>query len=184
LGDDAEGRRAVTRAFRRRRDGTVVVTLPGPVVEVVQQVLGEVAGMVAEPAGAVGERLYPRAYLDPTEESAEDTWQSVVHDDLVRARVDAVAAVRSDLGGARPASRGNVEVRLDEDAQARWLTVLNDARLTFGTALGVTEDEELEFPPDDPRAHAHDCYVLLTALQGELVDAVLTGVSEDGVDDV
>ena len=38
---------------------------------------------------AVTQRLFPRAYLDPTEEEAESQWQELVHDDLVEARLDA-----------------------------------------------------------------------------------------------
>ena len=168
---------------RRRRDQRLVITLPEPTAQVLRHVVADLTQALAEPTGAVGERLYPRAYLDPTEERAEQTWQSLVHDDLQQERVDAVAAVVADIDRSQPASRGNVEIVLDEDGETRWLTVLNDARLTLGTALGVTEDEALTFPPGDARQPAADVYVLLTMLQGELVEAALAIVPQTGTGD-
>jgi len=103
-----------------------------------------------------------------------------VHDDLQRARMDAVTAVLADIDGAQAASHGNVEIVLDDEGETRWLTVLNDARLALGTALGVTEDEPLEFPSGDPRRPVADVYVLLTMLQGELVEAALALLPEAG----
>jgi hypothetical protein len=174
----------VIRPFkRRRRDQQLVVTLPEATAQVLRNVVADLTQVLEEPTGAVGERLYPRAYLDPTEERAEQTWQSLVHDDLRQSRVDAVGAVVADIDGARPASRGNVEIVLDEVGETRWLTVLNDARLTLGTALGVTEDEALAFPPGDSRQPAADIYVLLTMLQGELVEAALAIVPQTGQGD-
>jgi hypothetical protein len=163
---------------RRRRDQRLVVTLPEPTVGVLRHVIADLAGVLAEPTDAVGDRLFPRAYLDPTEEGAEDTWQSLVHDDLQRARIAAVEAVLADFDHAEPAARGNVEIVLDAEGETRWLMVLNDARLTLGTVLGVTEDEPLQFPEGDPRASAADVYLLLTMLQGQLVEAALAVTPE------
>ena len=169
---------------RRRRDGRVVITLPAPVAQLLAQVVNELGDVFASPpAGEVMNRLFPRAYLDPTEEQAEQQWQSLVHDDLVRARLAAVSAMVADLDTASPTTRDRVEIVLDRDAETRWLTVLNDARLTLGTALGVTEDEPLEFPDDDPRAAGADVYALLSALQGELVEVLLDDLPETGTDD-
>jgi uncharacterized protein DUF2017 len=169
---------------RRRRDGRVVVTLPAPVAQLLAQVVNELGEVFASPPpGEVTNRLFPRAYLDPTEENAEQEFQSLVHDDLVRTRLDAVAAVVADLEGATPTSSDRVEIVLDDDAEDRWLTVLNDARLTLGTVLGVTEDEPLDFPADDSRAAGADMYALLSALQGELVEVVLDELPETGTDD-
>jgi len=169
---------------RRRREGGVVVTLPAPVAQLLANVvrdLGEV--IAAPPPGEVRDRLFPRAYLDPTEERAEQEFQSVVHDDLVRTRLEAIAAVVGDLDGGSAAGSDRVEIALDDDAADRWLTVLNDARLTLGTVLEVTEEDPLEFPDDDPRAAGAEMYGLLSMLQGELVEAVLEQLPETGTDD-
>jgi uncharacterized protein DUF2017 len=186
VGDDAARRLIVVfrPVKRRKRDGRVVVTLPGPVAQLLGQVIAELGDVfTSPPAGEVTNRLFPRAYLDPTEEHAEQDFQSLVHDDLVRTRLDAVAAMVADLEAATPAGSDRVEIVLDDEAEHRWLTVLNDARLTLGTVLGVTEDEPLEFPDDDPRAAGADMYALLSALQGELVEVVLEQLPETGTDD-
>ena len=58
--------------FRRRGDGSVVVTLDADTFEVLRSTAREVAAIVAEPPDQeVSDRLFPRAYLDPTEEQAE-----------------------------------------------------------------------------------------------------------------
>src|SRR5262249_42875322 len=98
--------------------------------------------MLADPPpGDVADRLFPRGYLDPTEEDAEQEWQSLVHDDLARNRQTAITTVLADLDGGVLRSGDRYEIEIDEEGQTRWLTVLNDARLSIGTALGVTDDD-------------------------------------------
>lgn len=175
----------MTRPFkRRRRDGKLVVTLPVPVVELLRQVVDELSDVVAAPPeGAVGDRLFPRAYIDPTEERAEQDWQELVHDDLVRSRTEAIRAVLSDLDAGTPKGRDDIETVLDEAAEGRWLTVLNDARLALGTAIGVTEDEPPVLADDDPRATGFQVYALLTHIQSELVEVLLGEIPPEGSGD-
>jgi hypothetical protein len=169
---------------RRRKDGAIVVKLPEGAVALLKQVVGEVSQVVAAPPnGELRDRLYPRAYLDPTEESAEQQWQGLVHDDLVQARVAAIGSVLADLEGAAGAGGDDVEIVLDDEAQTRWLTVLNDARLTLGTLLGVSEDEPLSFAADDPRATTAAVYELLGEIQADLVDVMLSALPKDGRED-
>jgi Domain of unknown function (DUF2017) len=171
---------------RRKRDRRLVITIPSVIVDVLRQVVTEVGDVVASPPpGNVTDRLFPRAYLDPTEETAERDWQSVVHDDLVRGRLEAVTGILADLDAGTPIARERVEIVIDAqpEHEQRWLTVLNDARLTLGTLLEVTEDEPLQFPHDDPRAAAAQVYALLSELQGALVDVLLDELPDPGVDD-
>ena len=169
---------------RRRKDGLVVVTLPDGAVALLRQVLSEVSEVVAAPPeGELRDRLYPRAYLDHTEESAEQQWQDLVHDDLAQARAGAAASMIADLDAAAATGRENVEIVLDDDAQNRWLTVLNDARLTLGTLLGVSEDEPLDFAEGDPRSTTVAVYELLGEIQGDLVDVMLSALPKEGIDD-
>ncbi len=169
---------------RRKRDGRLVVTLHSSVVEVLRQVMTQLADVVASPpAGDVTDRLFHRAYLDPTEETAEQEWQSLVHDDLVRTRLDAVAATIADLERGSPVANERIQIVLDEQSEPRWLTVLNDARLMLGTMLGVTEDEPLHLADDDPRATAAEIYALLSELQAALVDVLLDGLPDTDTDD-
>jgi hypothetical protein len=123
---------------------------------------------------AVTQRLFPRAYLDPTEESAESEWQSLVHGDLVETRRSALGEVTRALGAATETSTGGMrEVMLDEEHAELWMTVLNDARLAFGTALDVTADTDLEeIESDDPRAEGYAVYDWLTHLLAALLGAM------------
>ncbi len=163
------------RHFRRRsRQQMVEATLDEPEVAVLAQLCRELAGLVSgDPASGPGDpvidRLYPRAYLDPTEEHAESEWQRLVHDDLVTARRRSLEVVELTL--ARAETKGD-RFRVDlstEEAEA-WLSVLNDARLTLGTRLEVTEElDPMSVAPDDPRAPAFAIYWWLGLMQEDLV---------------
>ena len=161
---------------RRDRQGQVVVRLEPLEASTLVAVVADLravleAGATSDP---VARRLFPRAYLDPTEEEAEEQWQSLVQPDLLRTRLDALHAVTAALVGAEPNRRGILEIVLDETSEPQWLAVLNDARLALGTALDITEDTELDhFDDDDPRRGPFLLYSALTALEGELVDALL-----------
>lgn len=122
-------------------------------------------GLPSYGADPIRDRLFPRAYVDPTEERAETELQSVVHEDLVRAKSDALATLVGNLGG-------DGVVELDEAGIEQWITALNDIRLAVGTAIGVTEDA-VDLPEDDPRALGFATYDWLTWLQGNLVEVLL-----------
>jgi hypothetical protein len=122
----------------------------------------------------VRDRLFPRAYLDPTAEDAEREWRELVQPELVRERLEALALVTSSLDDASEGKRGNLVADLTADEVAAWLGVLNDARLALGTRLGVTEHTELaELDPDDPDTAGLAVYTWLTHLQGDLVETLL-----------
>lgn len=119
------------------------------------------------------ERLFPRAYLDPTEEQAEDDWQRLVHPELVAAKR---GAARTMLEGLDRLERqgDRLVVDLGRDEAEAWLGVLNDARLVLGTRLGVEEGIDYEaVDPDDPEAALLVFYGFLTLLAGELVELLL-----------
>ena len=72
----------------------------------------DMMGIVEDPPdGDVRDRLYPRAYLDPTEETAQGEYDALVHDDLVRARRDAFAVIVDRLESAAPNNRGSSRSR-------------------------------------------------------------------------
>lgn len=171
--------------FRRRgrvRDapgGLVEATLESSEAKVLLQLCQEMAGVVSgeRTEGVAGdpvvERLYPRAYLDPTEEHAESEWQRLVHDDLVTARRRALEVVELTLTTARE-ERGRVRVDLSTEEAEAWLSVLNDARLALGTRLEVTDDlGPMRVDPDDPRAAAYGVYWWLGLMEEDLVAALL-----------
>ena len=112
------------------------------------------------------ERLFPHAYLDPTEEEAEAEYEALVQPDLLRQRLDALELVTSSFTRAVEAGEWR-EIALTPDDVGAWLGVLNDTRLVLGTRLEVTEDAR-DVDDDDPNVVAYRIYDWLTYLQGEL----------------
>ena len=165
------------RATVSRRGGAVVLTLLPAEVQVLHWVFGDLGRMLAGESGndAVNQRLFPRAYLDPTAEESEAQWQDMVHDELVAARLAALADVVQSLDGAvdlpgRDAAR---EIALDPEQTERWMTVLNDARLAVGTALDVTPEWDFdELDRDEPNFELHAVYAWMTELLSALLGAV------------
>jgi hypothetical protein len=165
--------------FRRNRhhDGFDVV-LEGGEAAVLTRLCEEMTTLLSADdeaaADPVLERLFPRAYLDLTEEEAESDWQRLVHDDLVSGRRKSLASVEGTLAGAT-VRRGRFEMTISEDQAQDWLAVLNDARLALGTRLEVTEDLDLSgLDPDDPDTAPYAVYWWLGVLEERLVD-VLSG---------
>jgi hypothetical protein len=145
---------------------------------VLRQVAGDIGALLesapkVDPRDdAVLDRLYPRAYLDPTEEEAEEEWQALVHGELVRAREDALSVFVASLRRARQ-RLGRIEIDLSPEEAEAWLAVLNDARLALGTRLGVTEDlEPATIPESHPEAAAYAVYWWLGWAQEHLVEAL------------
>ncbi|HMF03407.1 MAG TPA: DUF2017 family protein [Acidimicrobiia bacterium] len=161
--------------FDRRGEG-IVVTLDANEIELLRTIPDEVRGALESPTAKddpVYNRLFPSAYLDPTEESAEQEWQELVHPELLQTRLDALELVTTTLDRA-VTKRGRAEVELAPEEVEAWLGVVNDARLTLGTRLGVTEDAESEaIDPSDPTAPAHAVYGWLTWFENDLVETLL-----------
>jgi Domain of unknown function (DUF2017) len=159
-----------------RRDGSVVLTLHDREIQVLQWVFSDLGRMLSDGSSldVVTERLFPRAYLDPTEEQAENQWQATVHDDLVELRLTAMTEVVRSLDSATPVRgmRGVREVVLGEELAAQWIGVLNDARLAVGTALGVTAEWDFDaLDPEDASYELHALYAWMTELLGALLGA-------------
>ncbi len=160
------------KRFRRGSGGTLVISLASEELELIRGLRGELRPLLedgaADPAHA---RIFPRAYLDPTEESAEEQWQDMVHPDLLRARLDALELVTGTLERGTE-KKDWIEIALEPDEVQAWLGVLNDIRLVLGVRLEVTEELD-EIDPSDPRAAGFAMYHWLTWLQGDLIDALL-----------
>jgi hypothetical protein len=164
--------------FERAADGALIARLHGEEIDLLRQLAGELTQVLEDPSPTdpVTDRLFPHAYLDPTEEDAEADWQRLVHPDLVTTRMSALSLLVDTL--PRDVATGDVgEAHLDEEQEAAWLGVLNDARLALGTRLGVTDDDDFDdVAPDDPAYVAWQIYAWLTALQGDLVSVLLSGL--------
>ena len=171
----------MARTFRRNRSDGFDVVLEAGEAAVLTRLCEELTsllndddepGEAGEKADPVLERLFPRAYLDPTEEEAESDWQRLVHGDLVDGRRRALATVEGTLAGAQQ-RRGRYELTLSADQAQAWLAVLNDARLALGTRLEVTEDMDLSgLDPDDPDTAPFAVYWWLGMLEESLIDVL------------
>lgn len=130
----------------------------------------------------VFDRLFPRAYLDPTEEAAAREWNSRVRPDLARGKAGALARLAAGMRTAVPvdASEQLVTARLEDEDVEAWLTALNDLRIDLGTRLGVSEDlDPSAVDPDDPEAPWWSVYTFLTWCQGMLVEVLIGGAGDD-----
>ncbi|WP_344626809.1 DUF2017 domain-containing protein [Kitasatospora arboriphila] len=129
----------------------------------------------ADPALA---RLFPDAYGEPGEPADTETramageFRRYTELDLrARKREDALSVVRAldGLGGD-----GGVLTVPAADCP-RWLGALNDLRLTLGSRLDVTEDDEeglYALPDSDPRKPLVMAYLWLGGMQESLLEAM------------
>jgi hypothetical protein len=165
---------------RLRRSGDrLVLTLYPAEVEVLRDLAGQLEslfeGGVPERGGdPTRDRLFPRAYLDPTEDESESEWQVAVHEDLVRQKSEAVGALVDSLDTGTAKRKGVTELTLEPEIVEQWVSALNDVRLALGVVLEVTEDE-IQLAPNDPRGPGLELYGWLTWLQGSLVEELLGG---------
>ncbi|WP_031076321.1 DUF2017 domain-containing protein [Streptomyces sp. NRRL S-118] len=130
----------------------------------------------ADPALA---RLFPNAYADDDEElrAASAEFRRFTENDLrARKRQDAVAVVRS-LDALGVAGEGGAVLKLSAEDSRHWLGALNDLRLTIGTRLEVTDEDENDdlyrLPDSDPRKPMVMAYLWLGALQETLVETLM-----------
>jgi len=165
----------VSRRFTLRRGGRVDLTLEAVEADLLRGLPAELRALYeTDTPDPARDRLFPRAYLDPTEEQAEQQWQELVYPELLRGRLEALERLTSALERAETGRKDRVVVHLEPDDVPAWLGVLNDARLALGTRIGVTDDTDLtNLDPDDPNAPVVAAYAWLTYLEGELVEALL-----------
>jgi hypothetical protein len=139
---------------------------------VLEQLFQELQGIL-EPGGLgrsdpVQRRLYPAAYDDAEQAQA---FRDLTETALRQERSERVDECLGELRRSRSLVR--TDVHLDAMATERWLRVLNDLRLSFGTRLGITEDDDNAMDETDPQIGLRARYLWLTALQDVLVTTVM-----------
>lgn len=146
------------------RERTLLQTLP----DQLRPVLSGEAG-----PGAVRDRLFPRAYSESEDESE---YRDLVGDSLIEERLGRLAAFAATLDAGRD-GRLTWTVELDADQAHAWLGALNDARLTLGVLLGITEESQWEGGDagDDPSKVA---LYYLGWLQEQLLAALMGTLDE------
>ncbi|WP_392753505.1 DUF2017 domain-containing protein [Streptomyces sp. LN590] len=132
------------------------------------------------PTDAALARLFPEAYGDDDSElrAASAEFRRYTENDLrSRKRDDALAVVRTL--DAIPAGEDGGILRLTADECRNWLGALNDLRLTIGTRLDVSDQDEggegslYRLPDSDPRKPMVMAYLWLGALQETLVETLM-----------
>ncbi|MFJ2112465.1 MULTISPECIES: DUF2017 domain-containing protein [unclassified Streptomyces] len=129
-------------------------------------------------------RLFPDAYGGPDasgdeaelREYAAEFRRFTENDLRDRKREDGMALVRT-LDGLTATGEGGAVLKLTPDDCRHWLGALNDLRLTIGTRLDVTDEDEggelYRLPDGDPRKPMVMAYLWLGALQETLVETLL-----------
>ncbi|WP_329120089.1 DUF2017 domain-containing protein [Streptomyces sp. NBC_01353] len=134
------------------------------------------------PSDPALKRLFPDAYGDEDEElraAAADFRRYTEKDLRARKREDALAVIRSLDALSSSSGEGGAILKLTADESRSWLGALNDLRLTIGTRLEVTDEDEsgelYRLPDTDPRKPMVMAYLWLGALQESLVETLLPG---------
>ena len=158
--------------FTRRRKGEIDVLLTETEVMILRSVLEQMEVVLAAPEDVQHtRRLFPPAYEDDDEAQAE--FARLTTADLAEGKRRAVASVKATL------ERGTTKkdawrVTLSPGEAEDWLAVLNDARLTLGTRLEVTEQTyDREIDPSDPDAAAHEIFRYLGYVEDWLVETLM-----------
>ncbi|MGW2561713.1 DUF2017 domain-containing protein [Streptomyces sp. NPDC001514] len=128
-------------------------------------------------------RLFPDAYGGPEGEENDELrefsaeFRRYTENDLrTRKRDDALRVVRN-LDALTATGEGGAVLKLTADDAVHWLGALNDLRLTIGTRLEVTDEDEggdlYRLPDSDPRKPMVMAYLWLGALQETLVETLM-----------
>ena len=169
------------QTFARAADGRLLVHFYEGHRALLEMLLTEVRELIRSEAGGhrVTERLFPRAYLDPTEDVAEAEWQALVHDELVQAKVGAFDDVLAYLRRGEEGPGGVIELRLDAGEEEHLLAALNDLRLVLAELTGADAPDAAG--TREPAGGAVDTTMLLewlADLLSELVDLKLSELPE------
>ncbi len=153
--------------YRRRfrwKDDLVVVELPEDEQNMLRHVLPQLREMLMADDDPALRRLTPPA--QPDDDEAEANYQSMVADDLLRSRLEAIEVVEEGIDG----------VGLDESGVAAWMHSLNALRLVLGERLDIDvlgSDALHDLDPDDARAPIIALYEWLGWLLEQLVEAAM-----------
>ena len=153
--------------FDRRRNGDIDVTLTAVEAELIGSVVEHMGAVLDDPPP----RLLPPAYKDDPEAQAE--YGRLMNAELMDGKRSALASMRATIERGK-IKRDGWRVTLTADETQDWLAVINDARLTLGTGLEITEDSyERDIDPNDPNAATHELFRYLGYIEEYLVDVLM-----------
>jgi hypothetical protein len=155
----------------RTRGGDFRLRLPREERDVLRTLPAQLRALLETDDPALA-RLFPPAYGDDTERSAE--YDRLVREDLIAHRRSSLEVMEATIDADR----------LNEDQMVSWLGALNDLRLVLGTRLDVTEDMDPEAISNrDPMAPTLAMYYYLGWLEEQVVEALAAGVDPAGTAD-
>lgn len=149
-------RREQPMAFERNGD-RIQIHLGNEERELIADLADQFRSVVTEDSSPDLRRLYPTAYPDDADKDSE--YASLVHDDLLRSRLEAVETVEATAHSDS----------IDPDELAAWMSLLSGLRLLLGTRLDISEEDG--FDPDAPDAPTRALLAWLGLLLEESVEA-------------
>jgi hypothetical protein len=158
----------VSAPIRRRRDGRYAIKLD-PSVRAVLTAMSEQLSPMIDPGEPMTQRLFPPAYPDQGDRTAEQEYRILVDNALVNHHREAFAI----LAGTAEAET------LTEPELNAWLSAVGSIRLVIGTRLDVSEDMTPP-EPSDPTAPEYALYELLGQLQYLMIEVLAADLPEDG----
>ena len=156
-----------TIGFTRDRSGAVRLRLPADEVRVLSSLVAELRAIIDDPrrfGDDVAARLRPSAIPDDFIEDAE--YQLLVGPNLT-AEWTRSADVVAEMLGVGLGDRGEVDHVVDEEQADAWMLALNHLRVAIGTAIGVTEEDDVDSDSldDDRRVYHWLSYMLETLVE-------------------
>ena len=131
----------------------------------VSRLLEELRTMQSDPAAAEATvRLFP--VVHPNDPRQEEEWQRLMRDELVQSRAESIDSVVEVL--ARPGRK----VAISEDEMLAFVRAVNSVRLVLGTILEVTEDDDLDAPPELVESPEYQLYGYLSYVLDACVRAM------------
>lgn len=141
----------------------MIVSLPKEEQDALGEFLRQMREMLIDDTDPSLRRLKPPARPDDPESESE--YRSMIDDDLLQNRLDAIDTVASGIGGTE----------LDAEGVGAWMQALNCLRLILGErfdAEGLNPDDNTT---DSPMA---DIYHWLAWLLEQLVDAAMPSLED------
>jgi len=152
--------------------------IPSESEDPLADLFADFSGPTTMPEDPVLARLFPDAYREDGDASAEFRrfTESTLRDGKARAAGTIIDTLEEAGLPTEPTEEElTIDVELDPGTAEVWLRALTDLRLALGTRLEVEEGDEeywYSLPDDDPRGQAHHIYEWLAYLQETLIQAL------------
>jgi len=141
----------------------VIVSLPKEEQDALGEFLRQMREMLIDDTDPSLRRLKPPARPDDPESESE--YRSMIDDDLLQTRLDAIDTVASGIGGTE----------LDAEGVGAWMQALNCLRLILGERFDAEGLDPDNNATDSPMA---DIYHWLAWLLEQLVDAAMPNLDD------